>query len=387
MPSEPPDREPPPRPLEGGDDVRAGGGEAPLSGGADSSLSGGGADAGRRDAPRRRPTIADVARRAGVSAAAVSFAVNDRPGVSSGTRERILAAARELGWRPSASARALTEARTRAVGLVLARDAAQLEVDSFFVRFLSGIERALTAADYALLLQLVPGGAGAALPAYERLAAAGRVDGFLLTDVEIDDPRFALLDGAGVPVVLAGRPAGECPFPWVETRHAEGIAAPVEHLAELGHERIGFLGGREEFEHVREREACWRGALAAAGLPIGPRVHAAEDLRAAALALLDEGPTAIVCASDVLAMAAVLAAGSRGLGVPADVSITGFDDSPLAALASPALTSVRVDYAEFGEAATGALLAQIGGEPAPVYSPSPPALVVRASTAPPRRRR
>src|SRR3954470_6532742 len=152
-------------------------------------------------APRRRPTIADVARRAGVSAAAVSFAVNDRPGVSSGTRERILAAARELGWQPSASARALTEARTRAVALVLARSAAQLEGDSFFLRFLSGIQSALTAADYALLLQIVPGDVSLALPAYERLAAAGRVDGFLLTDVEAQDPRFALLSAAAVPVV------------------------------------------------------------------------------------------------------------------------------------------------------------------------------------------
>ena len=143
-----------------------------------------------------------------MSAAAVSFAVNDRPGVSSETRERILAAARELGWRPSASARALTEARTRAIGLVLARDAEQLELDSFFVRFLSGIERALSPADYALLLQLVPAGAAAALPAYERLAAAGRVDGFLLTDIEVDDPRFELLAAAGVPVVLAGGPGG-----------------------------------------------------------------------------------------------------------------------------------------------------------------------------------
>src|SRR6187401_859907 len=114
--------------------------------------------ASRAPSPRRRPTIADVARRAGLSAAAVSFAVNDRPGVSSGTRERILEAARELGWQPSASARALTEARTRAIGLLLARSVTQLEGDSFFVRFLSGIERALGAADYALLLQIVPGG-------------------------------------------------------------------------------------------------------------------------------------------------------------------------------------------------------------------------------------
>src|SRR4051795_4747479 len=154
------------------------------------------------DPQRRRPTIADVARRAGVSAAAVSFAVNDRPGVSSGTRERILAAARELGWQPSAAARALTEARTRAVGLVLARSPEQLEGDSFFVRFLAGIERALTAADYALLLQIVPGEVSTALPAYARLAAAGRVDGFLLTDIQVGDPRFAVLEAAGVPVVL-----------------------------------------------------------------------------------------------------------------------------------------------------------------------------------------
>src|SRR5690242_15156005 len=234
------------------------------------------------DGPRRRPTIADVARRAGVSSAAVSFAVNDRPGVSPETRERILRAARELGWRPSASARALTEARTRAIGLVLARDAAQLEVDAFFVRFLSGIERALSAADYALLLQLVPGGAAASVPAYERLAAAGRVDGFLLTDVEVDDPRPAVLETAGVPVVLAGRPEnGDSPFPWLETRHDEGMAAPVRHLVELGHHAIGFLGGRADFEHVRTRWQAWRATLAAAGLPEGPVAYVVDDPAAA----------------------------------------------------------------------------------------------------------
>jgi DNA-binding LacI/PurR family transcriptional regulator len=303
----------------------------------------------------------------------VSFAVNDRPGVSPETRQRILAAARELGWQPSASARALTEARTRAIGLVLERDAEQLELDAFFVRFLSGIERALTAADYALLLQLVPTGGAGALPAYERLAAAGRVDGFLLTDVEVEDRRFAPLAAAGVPVVLAGEPDGDCPFPWVETRHADGMAPAVEHLAGLGHERIGFLGGRPELEHVRAREAGWREALQAAGLPGGPLAHTAAEL-------LGARPTAIVCASDVLALEVINAARGLGLDVPGDLSITGFDDSPLAALASPPLTSVRVDYAEFGEAVTRALLAEIGGGPAPEYVPSPPELVVRAST-------
>jgi len=197
---------------------------------------------------RRRPTIADVARRAGVSSAAVSFAINDRPGVSPETRERILEVARELGWRPSASARALTEARTRAIGFVLARDPAQIELDSFFVRFLSGLERTLSPADYALLLQLVP--EGPALSAYERLAYAGRVDGFLLADVEVDDPRFALLQDAGLPVVLAGHPVGDCPFPWVETRHADLVVVP------------GWRGIDEAVpgELIRElQDACARG--------------------------------------------------------------------------------------------------------------------------------
>jgi len=331
----------------------------------------------RFDPERRRPTIADVARAAGVSSAAVSFAVNGRPGVSPETRQRILGVAEALGWQPSASARALTEARTRAVGLVLARDAERLELDAFFVRFLSGLERTLAPADYALLLQLVDAGAG--LAAYERLAGAGRVDGFVLTDLQVEDPRLPLLEAAGVPVVLAGRPSGDVPFPAVETRHAEGMDAAVRHLVALGHRRIAFLGGNAGYEHEQVRLARWRAALDAAGVAPGPVVFG--DARRA----VAERPTAIVCATDVLAMGAIAAAREAGCSVPEDVSITGFDDSPLAALGSPGLTSVRVDYTEFGATAAAALLAAIAGEPVPAYSASAPELVVRASTAAPRR--
>jgi DNA-binding LacI/PurR family transcriptional regulator len=335
------------------------------------------------DQPLRRPTIADVARRAGVSAAAVSFAVNGRPGVSPATRARILRAAEELGWRPSVHARALTEARARAVGLVLAREPARLEMDAFFVRFLSGIERTLATRDVALLLQLQP---RVDLSAYERLAAAGRVDGFLLTDVEANDPRFGLLEPARVPVVVAGHPDADCPFPWVETEHGAGMTAAAEHLVALGHRRIGFLGGPARLEFVQHRLARWRAALQAAGVPPGPAAHAEPDQSPeAAAALLKHCPTAVVCTSDALALAVVATARERGLAVPGDLSVTGFDDSPLASLSSPTLTSVRVDYAEFGAAAATALLAAIAGEPPPGHSASPPRLVVRASTgaAPP----
>jgi DNA-binding LacI/PurR family transcriptional regulator len=335
---------------------------------------------------RRRPTIADVAKRAGVSPAAVSFAVNGRPGVGEQTRARILETAKELGWHPSASARALTEARARTIGLVLARQTEELEADSFFVRFLAGIERKLAAADYALLLHLVPvAGAEKTLGAYERLAAGGRVDGFLLTDPELEDPRLHLLQAAGLPVVVAGRLEPDSPFPWVETDHDAGMIEAVEHLVSLGHERIGFLGGGETYEHVQRRLSRWREAVRAAGLPFGPVVHAAGHGNAAAGAVLDDGPTAVACTSDTLALALVAAARARGLAVPEDLSVIGFDDSVMAALSSPALTSVRVDYAEFGAAAAAALLARIDGEQPPPYEPSRPVLEVRASTGKPER--
>ena len=316
-----------------------------------------------------RPTIDDVAARAGVSSAAVSFAMNGRPGVGEETRRRILAAAVELGWQPSAHARGLAQARAHAIGLLLARPVEQLEVDPFFVRFLAGIERTLSRTDHALLLRVSD---EADLEAYDRLAASGRVDGFLLCDVELDDPRFRL---AGLPAVVAGHPVSACPFPWLETEHASGIAALVEHLIALGHRRIGFCGSSERFEHVQARLDVWRQTLAAAGLEPGPVAFGDPA------ALLGAEVTAIVHASDVLAAAGLAAARERRIAVPGELSITGFDDSPLAALASPPLTSVRVDYAQFGEAAAAALLAVIDGQPVPAFMGAPPELVVRASTA------
>ena len=130
--------------------------------------------------------------------------MNNRPGVAEGTRARILAAAEELGWRPSAHARALTEARARAIGLLLARPIAQLEIDPFFVRFLAGIERALARTDNALVLRVMDTAEPVDLGAYTRLAASGGWT-VSLCDVELDDPRFDLLAAAGLPVVAGTR--------------------------------------------------------------------------------------------------------------------------------------------------------------------------------------
>ena len=176
---------------------------------------------------------------------------------------------------------------------------------------------------------------------------------------------------------MAGHPVSPCPFPWVETRHAEGMRLVAEHLVDLGHRAIGFVGGPADYEHVQARLGVWRETLLEAGVEPGPVAHAIGEL-------FDGEVTAIVHTSDGLAAAALAAARDRGIAVPGELSITGFDDSPLAALSAPPVTSVRVDYAGFGEGAAAALLASIEGEPLPEFQAAPPELIVRESTAPPR---
>jgi DNA-binding LacI/PurR family transcriptional regulator len=335
-----------------------------------------------------RPTIADVARRAGVSRAAVSFAINGRPGVADETRSRILRAAEELGWHPSVSARALSRAQAGAIGLVLERHPDRLEFDDFFVRFLAGVERTLTARDYALVLRVQSPDAGGGLDAYRRVLSSGRVDGMLLTDAMFEDPRFGLLAESGLPSVVAGRPVGECPFPAIETRHAEGMAQVVEHLVALGHRSVAFIGGEPNYEYVGTRRTVWKNTLRDAGLEPGLSASVVPEdtaARAATERLLKAAarPTAIVYTSDMLALAGAGVARKLGFDVPGDISITGFDDSAASALSLPPLTTVRVDYAGFGEAAAELLLAEIEGAPPPRFEPAPPELIVRGSTAPP----
>ena len=338
------------------------------------------------DPARARPTIADVARRAGVSTAAVSFAMNGLSGVADDTRERILRAAEELEWRPSTSARALRRARAGAVGLVLARHPDELELDPFVMRFLSGIERALTLHDCALVLQLTVASERAVdLAPYERLVSAGRVDGFLVTDPQRRDPRYAWLADAGVPAVVVGQTGGRCPLPVLETQHVAGMAMAVTHLIDHGHERIGFVGGFPSHEHVRARRRAWRTTLRKAGLQPGPEGYAGEKdptAAAATAAVLADPfrPTAITYTTDLLALSGIAVAREHQVAVPDQLSVTGLDDSPLAAAAS--LTTVRIDYAGLGEAAALHLLALIEGAEPPQFVPATPQLIARGSTAP-----
>ena len=337
----------------------------------------------------RGPTIADVARRAGVSKGAVSFALNGRSGVSSQTRDRILAAAHELNWQPSHRARSLSVSQAFAFGLVLARPPELLGADPFFPLFIAGVETVLADAGYSLLLQVVADDAREER-GYRNLAAQGRVDGVLVTDLRVRDRRIRLLADLGLPAVTLNRPEGRSPFPAICLEDRVGIQQAVQHLVGLGHRRIAHVSGPLSFTHGRHRRDAWRDALTDAGLRPGPLVESdfsAAGGAAATEQLLDNAdpPSAIVYGNDLMAIAGLGVAHSRRVRVPTDLSLTGFDGAELGSYVHPPLTTVRTDPFGWGRAAATALLAATRGESVNDVELPPPQLETRASTAKPRR--
>lgn len=328
------------------------------------------------------PTISDVAARAGVSKGAVSFALNGRPGVSEETRERILRAARELGFTPSHIARALSTKRSDTFGLVLTRSPEMLRSDPFFPPFIAGVESVIAPSGQSLMLRFVdPEQEG---EVYTHLANAHRVDGVFLSDLRMDDPRPALLEKLHLPYVSLNRPTVESAEVAVCLDDRRGIRDAVEHLLALGHRRIGHVAGPAQYLHSSDRRSEWAGVLSAAGIADGPLVEAdftAIGGAAATRALLDQRnpPTAILYASDLMAIAGMSVAHQRGLSIPEDLSIVGFDDAELSALLHPPLATVHTDAYGWGRAAASALVARLAGEAHPDIHLAPARFIARGS--------
>ncbi|WP_229698836.1 LacI family DNA-binding transcriptional regulator [Wenjunlia tyrosinilytica] len=336
----------------------------------------------------------DIARRAGVSESAVSFALNDRPGVSEATRERVRGVAEELGWRPSTAARALSGEGAATVGLVLARPAGTLGVESFFLRLVSGIQEVLSIRHLGLLFQIAED-VGDECAVYRRWWAERRVDGLIVVDPRRDDPRPALLDSLGLPAVVVGGLEGDvagsapqhCLVSNLWADDAGAMASIVEHLYVLGHRRIVHIAGLADLSHTRRRiasltlEAERRGL--AQVLSVTTDYSDTEGARATRRVLArDAPPTAIVYDNDVMAVAGAAVAAERGLSIPGDLSVVAWDDSQLCRLTHPQLTSLARDTAEFGRHAAEELLALLDGQPARRVRDVLPRLVPRESSGP-----
>jgi LacI family transcriptional regulator len=339
-------------------------------------------------AARRGPaSLADVASLAGVSPGTVSRALSRPEMISDATRARVMAAVERLGYVANGSARALAARRTRTVGALVPRFGS-----SSFPTMVQALESTLADAGYTLLLS-APEHARAHDPALLRTLLERGVDAVALLGAGQPRECFALLASHGVPYVMmwAERsPEGAC----VGFDEAAAAALVVDHLADLGHRHVGFLGGRtEDNERARRRLRGVLQAIARRGLSLAEDACVqteygfAQGFDAMNALLARGGPvTAVICGNDYLAAGALSALDRAGMAVPARMSVASFNDNDFAPFLHPPLTTVRVPIREIGEHAGRWLIERLqGGSP-----PQPPALpvrlVVRESTGPAPRR-
>ncbi|MDR6862829.1 LacI family DNA-binding transcriptional regulator [Phycicoccus sp. 3266] len=333
-----------------------------------------------------------MAKAAGVSRTAVSFAFNDPARLSDGTRERILQAAAELGYSPDPLARMLKSGRTGTLGLLLPQDISQVMQNPYYAQFLTGVGQVCQQEGMTLLL--CPPLRSSMLKAIPYAA----VDGFIVTGLESDRGEVAELQRRGVPFVLVDSDAG-LDVPTITADDQQGAYELVRHLTQLGHTRIAFLlfdSGPTRTEEgyrgpLRRRLDGAATALAEVGLSLeSPEVMIVEAPctrsggYTAALDIMnrDDPPTAVVAFSDILAIGALDAMASLGLNVPGDVSVAGYDDQPEAEWANPRLTTVRQPIEAKGRLAGDYLVAAIRGEDQRPHQQLQGTLVVRDSTGP-----
>jgi LacI family transcriptional regulator len=329
----------------------------------------------------RPVTLADLARAAGTSASTASRALSGRGYVSSPARDRLLAAAERLGYVPNASARTLKQRRSRVVGVVVSDLG-----NHFYSRLAAGVEQELRNAGYQMLL--LGGNSGSA----EELAAARtflamRAPGVIMTPVGRE--ATALLARQGVAIVEVDRRLADVPCDAVVTDNELGAGQATGHLLAAGHRRIGLLVMDTDWTSDAGRLQGYRAAHSHAGVPVDERlvvrIASPADAEQRIRALLDEqAPTAIFAASNPLAEESWRVLRRRGLRLPRDVSLVGFDDAPWMAMVEPGITVVAQPIVEMGRSAARLLLrrADDPGRP-PQLECLEPTLIIRGSTAPP----
>lgn len=332
-----------------------------------------------------RTAIRDIAAQAGVSIATVSRVLNDRPDVAPATRDLVLRQVRALGYVSNRSARALAGKRTGLIGLVV-----PFAQNNFFARIIEGAGEAVYEHDARLVLCPTGHRKDREVSMLDTLLH-GATDGSLLVLPTESMAELRQLRRYGSPfVVIDPRTPLDGDMPVVAAANWAGGRTATEHLIGLGHRRIGLICGHKGWCATVDRLAGYHSALLAAGLPIVPEYVREADFwidegyRAAQeLLALPEPPTAIFAMSDPMAIGAIRAAHERGLGVPEDLSVVGFDDVEMAAISTPALTTIAQPLQEMGRLAVTVLYRQIERQPLDASRVElSTRLVVRASTAP-----
>ena len=327
----------------------------------------------------RPVTIRDVARVAQVSMTTVSHALSSKRPVNPETAERIRAAIEHLGYVPHSGARSLQSGRALMIGLVVPDVS-----DPFFGALAVSVERSADELDFGVVLSSSISRAERDAR-YLNLLRSRSIDGLIYVAGEVRvDERLADL-ARRHPIVLADESVpGLESIPLVAADHFQGGRIVAEHLRELGHTRAAVLTGPRGLRSAEERVSGFLSVLPDAQVVDGDFTEEVAYHRAAKLLSGGDPPTAVFASNDVSAFAVIDAARDRGLSVPDDLSVVGFDDVPLSARVSPALTTVRQPVDEIGRIAVEMLLSQISGDPAHSPPRCPVVLVVRGTTRPPR---
>ncbi|GAB4570363.1 MAG: LacI family DNA-binding transcriptional regulator [Anaerolineae bacterium] len=315
------------------------------------------------------PTIKDVARRARVSTATVSYVLNNTAPISEQTRARVLQAVKELGYRPSITARNLRANESRIIGYAWHSTDDPDRYNFILSRFIHYM--ATTAAQHEYHVMTFTHSRQETLDVYVDLIETGRVDGFVVSDTVLNDERIRFLMDKQFPFVAFGRANPEWDFPYVDVDGRDGTRQATAHLLQQGHTRIAFLGWPSGSLAGDHRLSGYVEAMADAGLAVDPdwiqRGHETAssgfELTERLLALpATRRPTAIVAVSDMMAIGAMRAVTAAGLRVGPDIAITGFDDSALVEHLQPPLTSVRQPLRQVAEKLVEMLIRQVTGE-------------------------
>ena len=291
-----------------------------------------------------QPTINDVARLAGVSKKTVSRVINRSALLNDATRQKIEAVIAELGYVPNPQARALALRRNFLLGLIHDNPNAQMVLN-----FQEGVLDAIRTTEFALVVRPVDRHSPALFDDIRHFIEQQRLSGvMILPPLSENDALAALVEELGCGYVRMGSAPLDDPAHLVQSNDRQAVRAAVDHLIDQGHSHIGLVAGPDGFRSARERQEGWRDALSERGLPCGPELVARgnytfETGREAGAALLEaaEPPSAIFASNDVMAAGVLYAARERGMDVPQDLSIVGFDDTAIAATIWPPLTTVR----------------------------------------------
>ncbi len=333
-------------------------------------------------------TLKDIARELNLSVTTVSRALYGYDDVAEGTRQRVWSLAETLGYVPDTTAQRLRKGRTDTLGFVIPTFGPRFS-DPFFSEFLAALGNEAARLGFDLLVSTrAPGAEEQA--AYRRLVEGRRVDGLILVRTRRHDERVQYLTERSFPFVAFGRTDLEADYAYVDSDGEAGFRRLVEYLVGLGHRRIACLSADPELTFVSHRLAGYRAALVAHGITPDPRLLIQADLTQrggyeTAGRLLDqtEPPTALVCLNDLMALGAMRAAQQRGLIVGRDISITGFDDIPLAENAHPPLTTLEQPVYDIGKRLCAMLVRLIRGESLDdAHVLLAPNLIIRESTGP-----